>query len=148
MMPEAVIGHALPGRIRLKVPGMQGDSVYFEIAGEILQKAPGVRTVETNHRTASILVTGSAASLPRLRKIGADHDLFHLSDGPGAGSRIPGRRSEISARSAARERIAVILLALAFVQTLRGQIMIPALALIWNALELIQWENLEESPRE
>jgi len=148
MTPEAVIGHAIPGRIRLKIPGMRGDPVYFQMAGEILQGAPGVRTVQTNHRTASILVTGPAAALPRLRKIGSDHDLFHVTDHAGSGTTEGGRRTRITARTAVQNRIAVILLALAFVQTLRGQIMVPALALIWNALELIQWENLEEGQRD
>ncbi|KPK56892.1 MAG: hypothetical protein PVJ48_03855 [Gammaproteobacteria bacterium] len=148
MTPEAVIGHAIPGRIRLKIPGMRGDPVYFQTAGEILQGAPGVRTVQTNHRTASILVTGPAAALPRLRKIGSDHDLFHVTDHAGSGTTEGGRRTRITARTAVQNRIAVILLALAFVQTLRGQIMVPALALIWNALELIQWENLEEGQRD
>lgn len=148
MMPEAVIGHAIPGRVRLKIPGMQGDSVYFQIAGEVLHGAPGVRTVDTNHRTASILITGPAASLPRLRKIGVDHELFQLADRSGAqaGGRGPG--AGITGRRAVQGRIAILLLALAFVQTLRGQIMVPALALIWNALELIRWDNLEENERE
>ena len=148
MMPEAVIGHTIPGRVRLKIPGMRGDPVYFQMAAEILQGASGVRTVETNHRTASILVTGPAAALPRLRRIGSDHDLFHLTDHAGSGTRGGERRTRITARRDVQNRIAVILLALAFVQILRGQIMVPALALIWNALELIQWENLEESQRD
>ena len=137
MIPEATVRHALPGRIRLRIAAMRRDRAYFDDLSQSLQATQGIRTVTASPVTGSVMVTGPAATPARLRKIGREQDLFSLVTT--ASDRAGGPPA--SDRKRTLDRMAMMMVGLAFIQTLRGQVMVPALALIWYAMELIRWED-------
>ena len=56
MAPLAREVHALPGRTRLRIDEKRGDEAYFTTVENALRDYPGILAVETNSRTASVLV--------------------------------------------------------------------------------------------
>ena len=56
MAPLAREVHALPGRTRLRIDEKRGDEAYFTTVESALRDYPGILAVETNSRTASVLV--------------------------------------------------------------------------------------------
>ncbi|MBS3908502.1 MAG: hypothetical protein KGZ93_02535 [Actinobacteria bacterium] len=54
--PEAVLSHAIPGRLRIKVPSRKGDAKYFSSLKSGLSELPGVERLEVSPVTASVLV--------------------------------------------------------------------------------------------
>ncbi len=53
---EAIISHALPTRLRIKIPSRKRDAAYFAAVAESLSGCPGVLGIETNSGIGSILV--------------------------------------------------------------------------------------------
>lgn len=56
MLPEAVLVHRSPGRVRLRVPSRRGDTAYFTDLRERIKGLPLVHDVSVNAGTASVLV--------------------------------------------------------------------------------------------
>ena len=56
MAPGARIVHDIPGRTRLRTVGMKGRNEYFAELQRALSEVKGVRRVEVNSRTESILI--------------------------------------------------------------------------------------------
>jgi hypothetical protein len=56
MAPGARIVHGIPGRTRLRTLGMKGRAEYFTELQRALSEIKGVRRVEVNSRTESILI--------------------------------------------------------------------------------------------
>lgn len=50
------VTHALPGRVRLKVARFKGDPELARRAGEKLAKVPGIKQVQANPLTGSLLI--------------------------------------------------------------------------------------------
>jgi hypothetical protein len=56
MSTEARITHRTPERLRLKIPSRKGDHPYFDTLRHHLSNLPGVRSVEANPVTGSLLL--------------------------------------------------------------------------------------------
>lgn len=83
MIPEAVISHATPGRLRIKVASRKGDDAYFSALRARFINFQGVRQVEANALTGSLLVIHDTD----LKSVGAfaeQHSLFKLNKSAGA----------------------------------------------------------------
>jgi heavy-metal-associated domain-containing protein len=52
----AVLTHKSPGRTRLRIPARRNDEDYFASLAQALRQCPGVQRVETNPRTAGVLL--------------------------------------------------------------------------------------------
>ncbi len=151
-MLAAYLVHALPGRARIKIPAKRGNQAYFlELASE-LGRCAGVVSVQVNPWAASTLVVHAASDVERIAGYARERRLFDLkmdkeapprsSIGEIAASQLDfldhllatGSRGNLDLRSA----IFLLLIGLALRQIWRGQIVQPALPLLWDALEILR----------
>jgi hypothetical protein len=131
MSVEALVAHRLPGRLRLRLPLMRGDAAFFEqLRADIGARLTDV-LVRVNARSASVLVTGPESSVARIEALAREQAWFDVVDGYGGlyGSMPASMPGDAGHRPA----LIALLLALAAVQILRGQIMVPAATLLWYA---------------
>ena len=87
MIDAASIASDTPSRLRLKVPARKGDAAYFEALKGLYSGIDGVKGVEVNAITASVLFTHSIRS-EHIIKLGEDSGLFKAtapSSGGGVG---------------------------------------------------------------
>jgi hypothetical protein len=55
-MANVQVVHFLPGRVRLKVPAAKGNAAYIAQVREMFLQVPGVRSLEANPITGSVLI--------------------------------------------------------------------------------------------
>jgi|SRR5208283_1130050 len=77
MIPEAILCHSTPGRFRVKVPSRKGDAVYFSNLKDNFARFEGVKEVEVNALTGSVVFT-QAADLKAISFFAEEHLLFRL----------------------------------------------------------------------
>lgn len=150
MIPLALIEHASPGRLRLRVAARRGQADYFEVVRCRLAAEPIVRHVDVDARTGSVLLLLHAPTdaAPLLRQA-AQQGLFAVASVGAGGDRdasdLPaplralGRLIEPG--TAPSGLLALSLLAGAAVQGWRGQVAAPAITLTWYALQLLRSGN-------
>jgi hypothetical protein len=151
MIPEAILCHQAGSRARLRIPAMRDDAGYFERARAALEGE--CSEVRVDARTGSILLVGMRSPLTQILGRAAADDLFVLS----GDSRRQGGQDELvpfvdramaglfrGPRHWPAEMAAVMLL-LAIIQIARGNIMAPAVSLLWYASEAMHWAELEST---
>jgi hypothetical protein len=151
MVPQAFLSHAVPGRIRVKIPSMRGNVDYYSDAAERLVECAGVQSVVVNDRTGSVLVLCAGdATAAHIGEFARERGLFSLEDGlppvPPVFDRALEEYSRLDDRIAGvtegefdvRSAALVMLLVLGFVQLYRGQVVAPAATLFWYVLELLR----------
>ena len=126
--PSASICHAVPGRIRVRVPGMRGNEAWFDALCADLVRRPEFSLVSANARTGTILLRGRDLEPDGLSRLARTAGWFELPTDEAAPE-----------TPAAAPPLAGIMLMLALVQALRGQVMVPALGFLWYAMELTHW---------
>lgn len=155
MTALAYISHALPGRVRIKVPDRRGDTDFFSRIEDRLGGIDGIAKLQTNPLTGSILIEHHTAPLDRVFEAAQREALFTLQapDDPGEPPPEAASLDEsplalwISQRGMGglgfdiNSALALLMLALAVRQMMRGQVMVPALSLLWYAYELVQRES-------
>jgi hypothetical protein len=151
MTTAAYVAHALPGRIRIKVPACRGQETVLAGFAEILSRAEGVLEVVANPRTGSLLVHHTArVGVGDIGAFAARHRLFRLAepvlpvprDVPemvrlGGATLNAGLRSLTHGEVDIRTASFVALVVMALIQLARGQVMAPATTLLWTAYELV-----------
>ena len=128
--PEASVAHSSTGRLRLKVPARRGDLAFFAELGGKLAAAPAVREVETNARTASILIKHDSSD-EALLSWADDHNLLTPTD-----RLLSPRCRSPAAEPDLRTLLALLVLLLAVVQLFRGQLLGPATTLAFMAAQI------------
>ncbi len=68
--------HALPGRVRLKIPQVKDNQELARQAQEKLGQAPGIQRVEANPTTGSVLILYDLAMLASLEALGPLGEIF------------------------------------------------------------------------
>ena len=146
MLPEARIEHAIAGRVRLKVPEMRGDTGYFDQLSQAMAALEGIGSVTVRPATGSILLEDMRWNLSTLAQLAYERGWFLLDSLPlqrmartadGPADWLPNDRS----LAALRPSLVIVLLALAAVQAARGQVMVPAIGLLWFAFALARRED-------
>jgi len=56
VLPEAHLSHSSTGRLRIRIPAKKGDSGYFSSLKERFGQFPGIRRIDVNPVTGSVLV--------------------------------------------------------------------------------------------
>jgi hypothetical protein len=75
----AFIAHAVPGRVRIKIPGKRGDGLFFAKLEASLQACADVQSVQVNERLGSILITqGEQSNIKDIANYARSHKLFGL----------------------------------------------------------------------
>jgi hypothetical protein len=152
-MLSAYLVHALPGRARIRIPAKRGNQSYFRDLESALGRCADVTSVQVNPTAASALIVyPPAADLQTIANCARERQLFDLKpavDSPPAQSIGETAASQLdfldrllatSSRGNMDLRSAVFLLliALAMRQIWRGHVMQPAVALLWDAFELLR----------
>ena len=70
------MAHALPGRVRLKIPGVKDNPELARQAQEKLGRVPGVQRVEANPATGSLLILYDSALLASVEALGPLGEIF------------------------------------------------------------------------
>lgn len=158
MVPAAHIVHRLRGRLRLKVPDKRRDADWLTEAASRLERMPGVRRVETRIISGSLLIYHQAGTALEERL--ASVDSFRITNAsiatpPVLDPALDGlsrSQRKLKRRTGGRVNLETLLIALlvlaALGQALRGQIMVPAVSLLWYAAQLAfavkHWERDSE----
>ncbi|WP_427306165.1 HMA2 domain-containing protein [Cupriavidus sp. H39] len=142
---DAQLSHVLPGRLRVKIPTRRHDVAYFEDVIRRLSQCEGVDEVIVNSLTASVLIIHSISD-DAVAAYASEQGLFRLRlDLTASNSRIVARPASPAPRlstvdpiSASDRRAGVLsasLASLGILQTLRSQVMVPAISLLWYAYD-------------
>lgn len=149
MIPLAYMAQRLPGRVRLRIPSQRGERDYFAHTGERLHGCPGVEWLQTDFRTGSVLIEHTPElDIFRLARFAEDAELFCVSESGdrgttmlrGVSTQLAGLDAWLKEISRGRADLSsslfVLLLGLAIVQIVRGQILGSATAFLWYAVDL------------
>lgn len=154
MTATAFISHAIPGRMRLKIPSKKGDQLYFEQLVERLADLESIDTIKVRALTGSLVISYSGDIRKTLQKRGIEEGWFVLKNST-AEARETIDKSSFSLPYAVYENVNnelrvmsqglvdlphlafITLLLLAVRQLLRGQIAAPAVSLLWSAIQLV-----------
>ena len=139
--PLAIIAHASPGRVRLRIPGRKGNQEYFQALRIAFERCPGVRSVEARAATGSILLLHSGTLEHMVRDEGVGRLLtFAPSQEPEVLRRPPprGRMLDRQRNQVNWSGMAVLsLVGVSIVQVLRGNLTAPAWhTALWYAYNL------------
>ncbi|MBO0733523.1 MAG: hypothetical protein J2P49_04245 [Methylocapsa sp.] len=148
--PKGHMVHMTPHRLRIRVPAKRHDKRYFLAARQHLAEQPGVRGVEVNPATASILIH-SQDSMAFLDALGSGGP-FAVIDQPSApaqASTLEQARQQLGewnaqlqrwtgSRHDARAYIFIALVLSAAYQLIRGDIFAPAATLLWYSGEALR----------
>lgn len=77
-IPDAFLSHRISGRVRLKIPSRKGDFHYFESLKEQLSGCRGIKTVDVNPMTGSILIYTS--DMEKVTEYARDRNIFILKN--------------------------------------------------------------------
>jgi hypothetical protein len=145
MLPEAQVAHKLPGRIRIRIPSRRRDAAFFAEVAARAARLPGVERVEANALTGAVLL----AFRGEVRDIAADCEragMFRFVSLAPVITPVSAQWSELVGRvdreirsASARELdlgmfASIVLLALATYQLSRGQVLGPAVTLLFQAM--------------
>ena len=149
MIPPARIVHAVPGRMRIKIPSMRRVEPYFAALHGEIQKMPGVTEVRTLPMASSLLLRlEPEIGEQMVARYAREHGLFALEPRSFWGATAlaalasGARKVDRKLRSADGEHydkrtlLILLLLILGIRQARRGEILGPAIALFWNAYTL------------
>lgn len=157
MPPVVSIVHQVRGRVRLRVREKRQDDPYFEETRTILEALPGIEQVTFNSTTGSIVLQHGLHDNDELLTRLSGSGLFEFNDSiEPTGPAIESLRSSLygigslvkagTAGSVDLRTVAFIaMMGLTLHQVLRGQVLGPALPMLWNAFSLID-RNTKTQP--
>lgn len=93
MLPLAHISHRTRGRVRIKIPSRKGDREYFTGLKERFSGFEGIKTIEVNALTGSMLVIHDLDS-ERIAGYATANNLFNLQGANAYPRRLQQRVSE------------------------------------------------------
>jgi len=128
-LPEAYVAHASMARLRLRIPSRRHDQAFFDRVCERLAARAEVVAAKANPATASLLIQ-HYCPLERLYSVAADENLFAVAGRKPAASEAGFANLDFDAA-----RFAVpVLVGLAMLQAVRGNLLSPATSLLSLAL--------------
>jgi len=162
-LPKAYIKHQLAGRVRIKIPGKQGDSPYFERVAKGLAGCDAITRIQKNPTAASLLLQYGPAPLTNIAEFAKNAGLFCLvaakpdnkkpetpktqalsvaSLSSLGVARFDDQLNQLSAgRVDLRSALFLGFMGLAIHQAAKGHFMSPASTFFWRALELLNRKN-------
>jgi len=156
MLPAAYVVHRTRQRVRLRVPEKRGDEEWFVQTAVALGRLSWVDRVETAAVSASLILhCGDSDRLDEcLSQTGV---LMFLGNPP----RVPSAAEQVKSGVARLDRalqsgapgntdlrslLFLLMLVLAGVQMARGQVLVPAISLVWYAMELALGAQARQRP--
>lgn len=141
MTVQASIAHRVPGRIRLRIEERRGDREFFAGLAQELHAIDSVEAVRVNPDTGSLVIE-HADSLSTLIESMRQRGL--AVDGAQAEAAIAPRRAGVARKPlhlvSGRDIDPMFMAGVAFAvlsvaQSIRGRVMIPAIANFWYAVD-------------
>ena len=157
MTDNALIVACCDHRARFRIPSRRNDALYFEKLAKKLSEHPDVKGITTNPLTASVLVHfGHDDCLEGLVRFAARKRLFRakrVETLPTLGELVWRRAQQFDGaietltrgRLNSENLLFLLFLGLGLVQLQRGQIMQPAIPLLWRAVSLLRQIHEDES---
>jgi hypothetical protein len=144
--------HAIPGRLRIRAPGLRGQPESLNVLAELIAEMPGVRRVSNNPATGSVLILHEPERCAELAAQLVEQEALQKTAEPAIGQQlaerlgVTGRHVEslIGARFDLRGAAALLLLGVAIAQVARGNVLVPATTAAWYALELLSRASREQ----
>jgi len=148
VLPSAYVVHRSRGRLRLRVPEGRNDAAFFDRVRSMLEATPGEVEVTLNCGTGSILLVHPTVPAETVDAWIENNDVFAISDGApppvralepifsGVSKLDRAITSLTDGRADLRTVLFVVAVILAIRQLARGNILGPAVPLMWMALEL------------
>lgn len=151
-LPSAYVAHSVASRVRLHIPAKKGDALYFSGLAAALKSVGGINAVRVNAVAASVLILHSEeCNLKSIAEFARRHRQFNLQSNPLKPQRTlgelvadqiqqtdrliaTGSRGHLDAQSI----FFLLFLGLGLSQLWRGQIMQPAIPLLWRAWEILK----------
>jgi hypothetical protein len=156
--PAAHLVHAVPGRLRLRIPARRGDAAFFRDVGESFDLCRHVLAAEGNARTASLLIRheGEPETVWRFAET---RGLFLRQDPAAAGAprvldRVVADARQIDtwfkSSSAGDLDLSTLvtagLMGMSLLQLARGNFLAPSVTLAWYAATLVQGRVTAANP--
>jgi hypothetical protein len=151
MLPQAAISHSAYGRTRFKVPSKRREGAFFAEVAKRLQQLDGVRQVEVNAATGSVLVHHQLP-LAELAEQTRRELLFDI-DSSQTARLSHSVRSQFGALNGGITRLTegrldledlalVLLIIVGLRQLAAGQFAVPALSAFWYAAALLSGKEM------
>ena len=149
MAPRAYVIHQLRCRVRLRIKDKRNDYQYFEAVRRELDLLPGVDEVRINPATGTVLLVHPEQSYTQLLSKLQQQNLFEFIDGPepptpvlapvtsGLAMIDKALADSSDGRLDLRAVGYIGLMAVTVYQIRRGQLLGPALPVIWQAFSLL-----------
>lgn len=152
-MFAAHVVHAVPGRARIRIPAKRGDGLYFSALEAGLKSCAQIASIQVNPHSASVLIVfAEDGNLHVLGQYAQEHGLFDLQEEIVAVGHRPlgavlsdqlGQANRLIARSSrghldVQTLFFLLFLGLGLKQLWRGQVMQPAIPLLWRAMEILK----------
>ena len=102
--PDALVVHALPGRVRFRVPGKKGDRNYFEELVAVISTSSGLEKLQINPATASVLIRYDAAHTDELNAFLGKNNFFAVTDRAQAVTPAAGKGGGQTGRSSEKKK--------------------------------------------
>lgn len=150
MRIHATVAHQIPGRIRVLIPSHRGDAAFFDQLSEHFAGIEGVRRARSNPTAATFVVEYDGSLDDLLTRSGA-RDMLDLGPSPaGSATRfglpLPTRTKPVNLVSG-RDLDPMFMAgtgfgAMALLQSMRGQVFVPAATAFWYAVSIFQQSRL------
>jgi hypothetical protein len=150
-MPKALMTSMGPGRVRFRIPIKRGDAIYFNRIRSELESLPEVIAIRVNPLSASVLILHHGDfDLGQLVQWARSRRLFSVPRQPDRRLTLgemmwhKTKQVESALETLTRGRIDLetsfffLFLVLGLSQVWRGQIMQPAIPLLWRAMDLLR----------
>jgi hypothetical protein len=142
--------HHTRGRLRLRIPGRRHDASWLADLENRLRDLPGITEASANPSTAGVLILFDPSAvpdpIPRIEATGLVQVIAPpplsptLAELRRVAARLDDSLGERSGGSVDLRTLSVIsLLVLALYQAMRGQLLAPAVSLLWHAFELLRF---------
>lgn len=126
MGPVAKVEHAIPGRLRVRIPSKRGDTSYFRDVTQRLSEHSGITGITANPATGSILIAHESGE-PSIIQHAVDLGLFAIEAVLDPERRIPPNTAQLWGP------LSLVFFGLSAVQFVRGPVLGPATENIWQA---------------
>jgi hypothetical protein len=146
MTPAAHIAHRLQDRVRLRIPEKRHDTSYFALVADAFAALPGIRGVQANALTGSLLLHHHAVSPERISAFAQERSLFCVvakrNDVMPLSARLSAGLHEFDDKIRVHSdgrldfwgAVFLLLAGVSIIQVAKGNILAPASTLLWYAL--------------
>jgi neutral trehalase len=138
-MTTAMLVHAIPGRMRMRIPAKRGNASFFSNLSDALHRIEIIHAVHANPSTGSVVVQHSENMYSLLQQIQEQVPSLVIENNQakkgGTPLKVRPFRVVTGRKLSPMFMVGTALTALGLVQTVRGNIAVPSITAFWYAFE-------------